>query len=173
MPELVLPDTSYFESFLASHHEWAGAHEAGTGIYANADLESVEGFAAVVDHLKRSETQVETPGYVTCTFRWIVQDRDYLGSIALRHELNEYLAFRGGHVGYGVRPSARGRGLAAWALGNMLPVAHEHGLDRVLITCDDDNVASYRTIEKNGGVLESVRVDETGQPFRRYWIDVA
>jgi predicted acetyltransferase len=61
------------------------------------------------------------------------------------------------------------RGLAIWALGRMLGEARVLGLDRVLIVCEAGNVASAKTIERRGGVLEDVRVTEHG-PVRRYWI---
>ena len=58
-------------------------------------------------------------------------------------------------------------------LRQALDIAREEiGLTRVLVTCDDDNVGSIRTIEKNGGVLESIVADpEMTTPKRRYWID--
>ncbi len=74
------------------------------------------------------------------------------------------------HIGYGIRPSARRRGLASWALGEMLGEARALGLDRVLIPCLADNIASARTIERNGGVLEGIRDNEHGRKVRRYWI---
>lgn len=77
----------------------------------------------------------------------------------------------GGHIGYGVRPSARGRGLATWALSVVLDEARQLGLKRVLVTCDDTNIASARTIERNGGQLEDTRDTELGHT-RRYWIDL-
>lgn len=78
----------------------------------------------------------------------------------------------GGHIGYGVRPSARGRGVATWALGAVLPLAAARGLDRVLVTCADGNAASARVIERHGGVLEDVRDTELGRT-RRYWITLS
>ena len=87
-----------------------------------------------------------------------------LGGIALRHELSDL-----GHIGYGIRPSARRRGLATWALGRMLGEARLLGLDRVLVICAVDNIASAKTIERHGGVLEDVRETELGTA-RRYWI---
>ena len=74
-------------------------------------------------------------------------------------------------MGYGIRPSARRRGLATWALGQVLPEARALGMDRLLVTCHDDNAGSARTIEKNGGVLEDVRATELGLT-RRYWISL-
>jgi predicted acetyltransferase len=78
---------------------------------------------------------------------------------------------RSAGIGFGVRPSARRRGLARWSLAAVLPRARSLGLGRVLVSCDDDNFASARTIEANGGVLEDVRRLEDG-PKRLYWIDL-
>lgn len=87
------------------------------------------------------------------------------GGIALRHQLNEVT----GHIGYGIRPSARGRGLATWALGEMLDHASSLGMGRVMLGCLGDNVASIKTIEHQGGVLAEV-VDKGDRSVRRYWI---
>jgi len=38
------------------------------------------------------------------------------------------------------------------------------------VTCDDNNAASRRVIERCGGVLEDVRLTESGGTTRRYWI---
>ena len=93
-----------------------------------------------------------------------------LGGIALRHELNDFVLLAG-HIGYGIRPSARRRGLATWALGRMLDEARALGLDRVLVVCAVGNIASVKTIERHGGVLEDVRDTELGT-VRRYWIKI-
>ncbi|MDD1477831.1 GNAT family N-acetyltransferase [Arthrobacter sp. H16F315] len=90
----------------------------------------------------------------------------FLGSLAIRHELNDFLLNEGGHIGYSVRPSARRRGYASKALADALPVARDLGISRVLITCDEDNLGSRATIEKNGGVYEDSRNSK-----RRYWAD--
>jgi predicted acetyltransferase len=89
-----------------------------------------------------------------------------VGGIVLRHIADDEV----GQIGYGVRPSARRRGLASWALGEMLTEARAAlDVDRVLVPCLADNTASARTIERNGGVLETVRDTDHG-PVRRYWI---
>lgn len=85
------------------------------------------------------------------------------------HELNDFLLRAAGHVGYGVRPSARRRGLATWALGQVLVTARAMELDRVLVVCEEGNAASARVIERHGGVLEDVRDTELGRA-RRYWL---
>jgi predicted acetyltransferase len=174
MPQLIAPTTLLHASFLDARAEWAPDEVLhGHGIEKNDDVESAEGFAAWVASLLRQgdESVPPAPDRVHATFWWIVEGDTYLGSINLRHRLNGFLLRAGGHIGYGVRPSARGRGVASWALGAVLPQARARGLDRVLVTCRDANVASARTIERNGGVLEDVADTEFGRT-RRYWIDI-
>jgi predicted acetyltransferase len=96
-------------------------------------------------------------GWVTGTYLWMVDDEEVVGRISLRHTLTPWLLEVGGHIGYAVRPTARRKGHATSALGLMLRIAGERGIDPVLVTCDDDNVGSRRVIEANGGVLEDVR----------------
>ncbi len=145
-----------------------GLHEDGFGVAEEDDLDSPFGFATWVNDRIRLTHPAGTP----CpderhgSPRWIVGDGQVLGGIALRHRFDDDI----GHIGYGIRPSARRRGLASWALGEMLGEARAAlGLDRVLIPCLADNIASIRTIERNGGVFEGIRDTEHG-PVRRYWI---
>jgi predicted acetyltransferase len=171
--ELVVPTVELRESWLDSLKEWGGAHQDGAGLGEGDEVESPEGFARWVERLRRQAVHSipVDPGRVHASYWWIVEDETYLGAISLRHELNDFLLDAGGHIGYGVRPSARRRGLATWALGETLDRARELGLTRVLVTCEDSNVASARTIEGNGGVLEDVRTTTLGLT-RRYWIDL-
>jgi predicted acetyltransferase len=131
-------------------------------------LRDLRSFRRFVDSLL-DEALPETsrkPGYVPCTYLWIVDSESFLGSLAIRHELNDFLLNEGGHIGYSVRPSARCRGHASNALADALPLAKDLGISRVLITCDEDNIGSRATIEKNGGVYEDSRNGK-----RRYWAD--
>jgi predicted acetyltransferase len=163
MPELIAPTTRLHAAWLEAHHEWGpGAHEDGFGLDADDEVESPSGFAAWVAQL----ADEPDPSRTRCTFRWIVEDGRVLGGIALRHRDDDFTR-RAGHIGYGIRPSARRRGLASWALGRMLDLARAAGLGRVLLVCEAGNLASAKTIELNGGVLETAR------PARRYWIDLA
>jgi predicted acetyltransferase len=84
---------------------------------------------------------------------WI-RDGEFCGSINLRfvpgsEDLPPYVS---GHVGYAIVPWKRGRGYATRALELLLPIARDQGLPRLLATCDEDNIASRRVIEKCGGV---------------------
>ena len=162
MLELVLPDVAQHAAWLASHREWGpGLHEDGFGVGPEDDVESAEGFAAWVSRLR---------SLPAAQLWWIVDDEQVLGGIALRTGTDDKVR-RHGHVGYGIRPSARGRGIATWALGEVRAHAREAGLSRLLLVCRDDNMGSVRTIERQGGVLE--KVVDTGQAVvRHYWIDL-
>ena len=102
-----------------------------------------------------------------CPYRWIVDNDRIVGAIALRHETNDFTK-RLGHVGYGIRPSARRQGFASLAVGDMLEIARRLGMLRVLLVCGADNIASASMIERIGGTAET-----TGRGAeRRYWIDL-
>jgi predicted acetyltransferase len=173
MPELIAPTACLHAVWLEAHHEWGpGVHEDGFGLWPADEVESPDGFAAWVARLAAQSDPAKPvdAGRVHCTYRWIAEDGRVLGGIVLRHELSDFVR-RAGHIGYGIRPSARRRGLATWALGQMLGRARDLGLDRVLLVCEADNVASAKTIEHHGGVLEEVR--DTGHgTVRRYWVKV-
>lgn len=162
MPELILPEVAHHAAWLASHREWGpGLHEDGFGIGPDDDVESAEGFAAWVSRLR---------ALPAARMWWIVEGDAVLGGIALRTVTNDKV-LRLGHIGYGVRPSARSRGVATWAVGALLPRARAAGLSRLLLVCLDDNVGSIKTIERHGGVLEKV-VDDGHALLRHYWIDL-
>ena len=174
MFKLVAPDAAFHQSFLESHREWNGAHQDGAGVFMADDVTSTEGFSAWVQQLTEAEDVQEDQGIVPCTYLWITEGPRYLGALAFRHYLTPALLNSGGHIGYGIRPSERGRGAASWALQELCErLAKQGEPGRVLLTCDDSNVASARTIERSGGVLEDTRTDSEGRRFRRYWIDVS
>jgi predicted acetyltransferase len=114
------------------------------------------------------------PGRVPQSTFWLVRnEKRILACSRLRHKLNTYLEEIGGHIGYDVRPSERRRGYGTQILRLTLDKAREIGLKRVLITADSSNIASWRVIEKTGGVLHSESISrETGELLRKYWIEL-
>jgi predicted acetyltransferase len=176
MPEFSEPTTGVRESFLAAMAEFQAE---GRGTESDESMIGREireygptwttqaGFAAYVRDL-RAQALEETPrpeGFVPSTTLWWIDGPEYLGRLAIRHRLTAWLLEAGGHIGYDVRPSARRRGHATAMLRTALPVARKLDLDRVLVTCDDDNVASRKVIESGGGVF----VDQRGRKLR-FWI---
>ncbi len=118
-----------------------------------------------------SRGERQNPGQVPCTTLLLEHDDALLGVANLRHALNDNLARHGGHVGYSVRPSARGQGHATRLLTEALDLARDIGVDRALLTCAPDNTPSVRVIEKCGGVLQDELFHEgVGHLVRRYWI---
>ena len=128
MPELIAPTLRLQAAWREAHQEWGpGAHEDGFGLLPSDDVDSPAGFATWLTRLTHQSDPAAQldPGRVHCTYRWIVERDRVLGGIALRHELNDYWLRVGGHIGYGIRPSARRRGLGTWALGQMLGEARK------------------------------------------------
>ncbi|HET7660602.1 MAG TPA: GNAT family N-acetyltransferase, partial [Oryzihumus sp.] len=168
--ELVRPHVRYHRSFLDTARELEAEGNGGyldLGRHPLGTLESEAGFATYVQQLL-AKALPETPrpaGHVPDTVQWVVDGGQMLGRVSIRHSLTPFLLEVGGHVGYAVRPSARGNGHATAALRLALAVARDLGIDPVLLTCDEDNTASRLVIERNGGTLEDVRAGK-----RRYWV---
>ena len=167
------PTQRLHAAWLEARAEWGdGSHEDGFGLLPSDGVDTPAGFAAWLARLATDSDPDETTavGRHRCTYRWIVEDDRVLGGIVLREGSDEYVSWAG-HIGYGVRPSARRQGVASWALRQMSATAHDLGLRRLLAVCAVDNAASAGTIERSGGVLEGVRDTPFG-PARRYWIDL-
>ena len=125
-----------------------------------------EAFGAYLRKLEREAAGVDLePGHVPQTVYWLWRDETPVGVIKLRHRLNDALRRHGGHIGYSVRPGERGKGLGTLMLKLVLLEAKKLGLERVLLTCFETNLASRHVIENNGGVLEKVEEDTCF-----YWI---
>lgn len=99
------------------------------------------------------------------------EDRDRLvGAVGIRPRLNDRLRQEGGHLGGGIRPSERGRGYGSEMLRLAIAECGRMGISRVLVVCDRDNVASAKTIMRNGGILEDERIGSKGAVVQRYWV---
>ena len=94
-------------------------------------------------------------------------DGQAVGFLNIRLRLNDFLLEEGGHIGYSIRPSERGKGYAKEALRQGLQVAKEKNIKKALVTCSVENPASRAVIVSNGGVFEDVR-----NGVERYWIDL-
>jgi predicted acetyltransferase len=163
MPELIAPTRHLRTSWLEANSEWGpGVHEDGFGLLGTDEVDSLAGFEALLARLADEQGR--------CTYRWVTDGNHVLGGIALRHESHELVA-RAGHIGFGIRPSARRRGLAAWALGRMLGEAKVLGMDRVLVMCEAGNIASAKTIQSQGGTPAELG-NAADDAAWRYWIQL-
>lgn len=90
----------------------------------------------------------------------------------MRHALNKTLLDIGGHVGYGVRPTERGKGYATEILRQSLLKLKELSIDRALVTCNADNISSLKVINKNGGIEDESFIEEDGNVVKRFWIEL-
>jgi predicted acetyltransferase len=167
---LIYPTIDHHRAWLDAHLEWGpGLHEDGFGIVPSDELVSTAGFSTWLERLNREELGNGDGGSeYRCLYRWIFDGKDILGGIALRYGDDEFIN-AAGHIGYGIRPSTRRRGIGTWALAQMLPIARKKGLRRVLLVCEAENAASAATIERNAGTLEGVEETDDGR-IRRYWI---
>lgn len=171
MFKLVKPELCYKKSAILYIEELLSYNSAihGTG-FLDRYLES-SGYEEWLDEIRYLEFNSDSFKVSASTF-FMVDDNDFIiGMVNIRHTLNDKLLFHGGNIGYSIRPTERGNGYAKIALFLALKECFSLGLTRVLITAEDNNVPSYRTIEALGGVMENKVLDE-GKYFRRYWIDV-
>ena len=124
------------------------------------------------DYLARLETKTESEGRVPdSVFFLLDEERNrLLGAVNIRHYLNESLLRNGGHIGDGIRPSERRKGYATEMIRLALIECRKLGIRKVLMVCDKDNIASAKSILRNGGVLENEIVDPDGETEQRYWI---
>lgn len=100
-----------------------------------------------------------------------VQRNILVGAVNIRHYLNDSLLLSGGHIGDGVRPSERRKGIATQMIGLALDECRKLGIERVLMTCAKENIGSAKSIVNNGGVLENEVVVDGGVK-QRYWIEI-
>lgn len=175
-PILVQPTTHVHQSFLMAMEEFRAEGRASAldrtsvGREINehgATWDDPARFAAFVDalHADATEHALRPAGHVPQTTLWYVDGPEYLGRLGIRHRLTPFLLDQGGHIGYDVRPSTRGRGHATRMLRQALPVAYGLGITDALVTCDTDNVGSRKVIEAAGGRFE----DQRGVKLR-YWV---
>ena len=150
MITLILPCEKYLLSYKEANDESTQNHETR---YVFTDPERCDIFEKFDAY--RHERDLK-PGKVGADYYWLVDDqRNYfIGEICIRHKLTEELLRYGGHIGYGIRHAEWNMGYGTLMLQLALKKAAALGISRVLITCDDDNFASARVMEKNGLILQ-------------------
>ena len=171
---LVEPASQYAAAFIEMAEEF---HAAGEHRYDQLLPLLCSDFPAYVSQRQRwARGENLPPGYVAEREFWLLEASTgrVLGAIRLRaKEMTPRLERIDGQIGYNIRPSARRQGYATRMLAMLLDQMKTEGWQRVLITCNADNIASARVIENNSGRLENqVIEEETGKLISRYWIEL-
>ena len=145
--------------------------------YLFSGFASLDRFKTYEEWLQKLEEDADInhikPNRVVASTYFLMRKSDnrILGIINIRHSLNDYLLAYGGHIGYSIRPNERRKGYGKKQLLLGLQKCKEIPLKKVLITCLKDNLASSKTIESCGGILENIQYDaDTKNSYLRYWI---
>lgn len=125
------------------------------------------------ERLEKIEKGIDLPeGYVSCTTLWLVDDKDFIGKISLRHYLTDALLNYGGNIGYEIRYSKRRMGYGTKMLKMGLEYCEDIlKMNKVMISCDYDNIGSEKVILKNGGVLAEL-LEHEGKTIKKHWINI-
>jgi predicted acetyltransferase len=168
----VIPSVEYAKAFVAMLDDFDANDPHNTEFYAPAR----RNFDAYVQSLLDEEAGRNLPdNYVPCMHRWLVASGRVVGVIRLRHNIETpFLTQHGGHIGYDVAPSERGKGYGHLALFVALLEAHRLKLGRVLLYTAEDNAPSRATIERAGGKLEKISYSEFwNEHVCTYWLSVS
>lgn len=168
---LVKPSEKYAEQILEYRREFIVAGNSMDGCGPIRRVKTAEEYLQIC---REYEDPATVPSHLVpaTQFFFIRKSDDKLvGMIQVRHKLNDYLARFGGHIGYSVRLSERRKGYAKEMLRMTLPKCRELGLDKVMITCLEDNIGSEKTILANGGVYYSTEYEPIEcENVKRFWI---
>lgn len=167
--KLVLPTPDYKNIIMNYKSEFIASKDR---MYGTGGLKNAENFntwyIAFCNNLKE-ETVRKGLSPETTYLAIRTDDNHLVGMINIRHRLNDFLLKNGGHIDFSVRESERQKGYAIEMLGLALKECIKLNKKKVLITCDKDNIASAKTILRNGAILENEIQDGT-KISQRFWI---
>ncbi|MCL2406414.1 MAG: GNAT family N-acetyltransferase [Defluviitaleaceae bacterium] len=174
--KLIFPDRMYVESYIKACMEFKAI---GLHLYSFNDPDtSHEWKDSIFERYEDNRNGVNLKeGYVPSSTFWLVDEERgiFLGEGNVRHNLTPPLINYGGHVGYAIRHTQWGNGYGTLLCSLLLREAVKLGIKEALITCDDNNHASRKVIERNGGMLENIVpniIDGMQIQTRRYWVDL-
>ena len=168
MLKLVKLNEIYKEQFFDMMDEWTSTNEK---IVPYAIIKIDYHYFDI--YIKNLDNKKEGKNLVPSSVYFCLDDEinKFVGAVDIRHYLNDSLKEVGGHIGDGIRPSLRNRGYGTKMISLALEKCKNMGIKSVLMTCDKDNIASAKTIIKNGGILEN-EIKYNGKIVQRYWIQL-
>lgn len=170
--KLVFPTEEYKNQVLDFLQEFFDNNEFE--IAGDAGLDNIKDFDVWLEKIRADLTKgIKEKDKVSATLFLAIrkEDEKIVGIIQIRHTLNEYLLNFGGHIGDSVRPSERKKGYATEMIRLSLEECRKMNIERVLMTCDKENIASRKSIQNNGGVIENEVLKE-GKIVQRLWIEL-
>ncbi|MBJ7987955.1 GNAT family N-acetyltransferase [Bacillus cereus] len=169
--ELILPSLEFEQEIIDYKKEFP---YSPNGINGSSTLAFKNSVTDWIDYLETLTARETLPANRVPSVQYIAvkkSDKSIVGMISVRLELNDYLLNYAGHIGYSVKPSERRKGYGSKMLALALIEAKKRNLNKVLVTCADDNEASAGVIENNNGLLEDKRLEpDDRELLRRYWI---
>jgi predicted acetyltransferase len=170
--KLILPSPKYEKEILEYKNEFLENGDSMDGTAGLKDIETFDEWYELLCSNAKGETLMD--GFVPATLymAFSKEDMRLVGMIHIRHYLNNHLLNYGGNIGYSIRKSERQKGYAAEMLGLALEKCKELKLEKVLITCNKNNIASAKTMLKNGAQLEN-EILKGNDVIQRYWITLS
>ena len=168
---LVKPDLSYADEIIKYKEESLKENPLINGAAGLNNFSSIEDW---LEELKKRSSEATVPeGLVPSSTYLGVREKDnyIIGMIDIRHYLNDFLKQFGGNIGYGVRKTEKNKGYAKQMLKLALEKCKELKMKKILITCDEDNIASEKVILSANAKFEDIRSFE-GKNKKRFWIEL-
>lgn len=174
--KLVIPSLEYKDEVMSFLEEVNLVDNGYPWQYAGMSrLENCNSYEEWIKDKENEKNGINLPnGYVPASTYLLVRTNDnkVIGICNIRHYLTDFLSNYGGHIGYTIRPSERRKGYGIIQLEKALEKCNDLNIDKVLITCNEKNIASAKTIEKCYGEYEN-SVHKGDEILRRYWITLS
>ncbi len=168
MLTLTAPNSTHKSQWQAYLTELQSLNEPIIPASGGGNIQDYDAFLSKTAQYRR---QPEDPRLVPSSLFFLMDGKRLVGMVDIRHQLNDALLAFGGHIGYGIRPSERGKGYGNTILALALEECKKLGIDPVLVTCKKTNIRSASIIQANGGVLEN-EISHDGELQQRYWIEL-